>query len=92
MGESILSLEPSAFSDHLTTTIVDFLPLDLGCSLFLPLEPNLQSVYTLAYPLQRRNREQIDSLLETTTFPNLVQAAPDLGIHLTLGVVALTTS
>ena len=43
-------------------------------------------------PLQERNREHIDSLLETTTLPNLDQDAPDLGINLPLGVVALTTS
>ena len=45
----------------------------------------------IASPLQGRNREQIDSLLETTTLPNLDQAAPDLGIHLPLGVIAFTT-
>ena len=69
-----------------------FLPLELGSLLLLPLEPNIISVQTLASPLQRRNREQIDSLLETTTLPNLDQAAPDLGIHLPLGLVAFNTS
>ena len=68
------------------------LPLELGLLLLLPLETNPPSVWTLDYPLQRRNREQINSLLETTTLPNIYQAAPDLGIHLPLGVVALTTS
>ena len=56
------------------------------------LSPNPPSVQTLAFRLQRRNRENVDSLLETTTLPNLDQAAPDLGINLPLGVVALTTS
>ena len=49
-------------------------------------------MYTLDSPLQRRNREQIDSLLETTTLPNLDQTAPDIGIRLPLGVVDVNTS
>ena len=61
-----------------------FLPLELGCLLLLLLEPNLLSVYTLASTLQKRNREQIESFLETTTLPNLDQASPDLGVHLPL--------
>ena len=69
-----------------------FLTMELGCLLLLPLDPNIISEYDLDYNLHRRNREQIDSLLETTTLPNLDQAAPDIGIHLTLGMVALTTS
>ena len=55
-------------------------------------DPNILSVQTLASTVQRRNREQIDSLLETTTLPNIYQAAPDLVIHLPLGMVALNSS
>ena len=58
----------------------------------LPLEPNILYVYTLASPIHRRNREHIDPLLDTTTLPNIDQAAPDLGIHLPLGLVAFNTS
>ena len=36
-----------------------FLPLELGCLSLLPLDPNISSVYTLASPPQRRNREQM---------------------------------
>ena len=68
------------------------LPLDLGSLLLIPLETNLLYVYTLAYPPKIRNQNQVESLLETTTLPNLDQAAPDLGISLPLGFVALTTS
>ena len=39
-----------------------------------------------------KNREQIDSILETTNLPNKYQAPPDLGIYLPLGLVALATS
>ena len=67
------------------------LPLELSCLLLLPMEPNILSIYTLDYPLQRRNREQIDSLLDTTTRPNIDRAAPDLVIRIPLGMVALTT-
>ena len=56
------------------------------------MEQNPLSVWTVVSPLQRRNCEQIDSLLETTTIPIIDQVAPDLGIHLPLGVVVLTTS
>ena len=69
-----------------------FLPLELGCLFLLPMEPNSPSVYTLASTLQRGDHEQTDSLLEKNTLPNIDQAAPDLGIHLPLGVVDLTTS
>ena len=64
--------------------------MGLGCLLLIPLDPNLLFVYTIASPPQRRNREQIHSLSETTTIPNLDQATPDLGIYLPLGMVALT--
>ena len=59
--------------------------------MFLPLEPNILYVLNLAYPTQRRNREQIDSLLETPTPPNLDQASPYIGIRLQLGLVVLIT-
>ena len=68
-----------------------FLTLELGCLLLFPLEPNILSVYTLDCPFQRRNRERIYSLLETTTIPNLDKDAPDIEIHIPLGMVALTT-
>ena len=69
-----------------------FLPLELGCLLLLPLEPNLISVYNLAYPPHIINRYQFESLFDKTTPPNIDQAAPDLGICLQFGLVALTTS
>ena len=68
------------------------LPLELGCLLFLPLDTNILSVYTIDSPPQRRNHDQFESLLETTILPNLDQYAPDLGIRLPLGLVALVTS
>ena len=66
--------------------------MELGFLIFLIMEPNLLSVYTLASPPQRRNRYWVDSLLETSTLPNLDQAATDIKIRLPLGLVALTTS
>ena len=39
-----------------------------------------------------KNCDQVDSLLETTTLPDIDQAAPDIGSHLPLGMVDLTTS
>ena len=58
--------------------------MDLGWLLLLLMKPNLIFVYTLAFPLQRRNREQSYPLLETTTLPNLDRDTPDLEIHLPL--------
>ena len=58
--------------------------MEIGWLLFPPLEPNILSVYNLDFPLQIRNREQIESLLETTTIPNLDQAAPNIGNNLPL--------
>ena len=69
-----------------------FLPLEHGCLLLLPLEPNLPSVYNIASPPQKKNRDQVDSLLDKTTIPNIDQADPDIGIILPLGLVVLNIS
>ena len=39
-----------------------------------------------------KNCDQVDSLLETTTLPDIDQAAPDLLIILPLGLLYLNTS
>ena len=57
-----------------------FLPLELVCLLFLPLDPNPLFVYTIDYPPQRRKHYQVDLLLETITLQNIDQAVPDIGI------------
>ena len=69
-----------------------FIPLDLGCLSLLPLDLNLLTVYTIFSPLQRINRDQVDSLFETKTLPNNDQSAPNLVIRLPLGFVASNPS
>ena len=64
------------------------LPQNMGCLLFLSLEPNILSMYTLDYPPQRINRNYVDSILDTTTVPIIDQDSPDLGILLILGMTA----
>ena len=91
-GEYILSTETSTLSDHLTNTIVDDSTYGSWLVIIPPSGAESSTRITLAFTLQRRNREQIDSLLDTTTLPNLDQSAPDIGINLPLGVVVLTTS
>ena len=66
--------------------------MELGWLLLLPLDPNLPSDWTIVYPTQLRNHNQVDSLLETTTLPNIDQAAPDIVICLPLGLMDSTTS
>ena len=54
--------------------------------------PNILSMWNLVYTHHRRNHDEVDSLLETTTIPNPDQAAPDIGIRLLLDLISSTTS
>ena len=91
-GESISSPDPSTLSDHLTTTIVDVSPSGAWLLILAPSEAESSVCIDSYFSSSEKNYEQIYFLLETTTLTILDQVAPDIGIHLPLGVEVLTTS
>ena len=91
-GESISSPDPSTLSDHLTTTIVYVSPSGSWLLILDPSGAESSVCIDSCFSLHRRNCEHVDSLLETTTLPILDRVAPDLGIHLSSGMVVFTTS
>ena len=87
-----MSPEPSTLSEHLTTTMVDIYPYGAWLLIIYPYGAKPSICVDSCVYQSEKNRDQVDSLLETTTLPNPGQDAPDLLIHLPLGLIASTTS
>ena len=91
-GESISSPDPSTLSDHLTTTIVDVSPS--GAWLLILAPPGAKSSVCIDSWFSYSEKKPWTDWLPfgDNHSSNSDQVAPDLGIHLPLRVVALTTS
>ena len=91
-GLSILSTNPYTSSDHITNTMVDIYTSGDWLIIISPFGAEPSICIDSCFSSSEKNRDWVDSLLETTTFAILDQVSPDIVICLPLGLLVSTTS